>query len=116
MKTLLITILLLILLPCCAALPTPRPWTKAETIVLGASCLAAVADAYTTTRALDNGCEEMNPLIGKHPSDGAVIVFMGITQAATIIVAHYWPDFRLWILGFKTAVNGAAAARNSTQY
>ena len=115
MKTLPI-ILLLIALPCCAALPTPRPWTKAEKVVLGASCLATVADVYTTTQALNSGCEEMNPLVGKHPSDGTIIMFGGLVQVGFIVVAHYWPDFRLWGLGFKTVANSAAAAWNSTQY
>ena len=109
----LLTILLITTLTGCV---TPRPWTKGEKVMLGASCLAAVADAYTTTRGLDKGCVEMNPIVGKNPSTGTIIMFTGITQALTIVVAHYWPEFRLWGLGFKTIVNSGAAVWNTTQY
>ena len=108
MKTLLI-IILLIVLPGCV---TPRPWTKAEKIMLGASCLAVVADAYTTMDGQDHGHRETHPVMGKHPSDGTIISVMAITQIATVIVAHYWEGFRAWILGTKTGVNAGFAFHN----
>ena len=108
MKTRLI-ILLLIVLPGCV---TPRPWTKAEKVMLGASCLAVVVDVYTTMDGQDNGHQETNPIMGKHPSNGTIISVMAITQVATIVLAHYWSDFRVWILGTKTGVNAGFAFHN----
>ena len=70
---------------CC----TPRPWTLDEKILLGASCVAAAADAYTTTRALDNPNNwEINPVIGKRPSDSKVVITLGVSQILTIVLAH----------------------------
>jgi len=37
---------------------------------------------------------------------------MAITQVATIVLAHYWSDFRVWILGTKTGVNAGFAFHN----
>ena len=108
MKTLLI-IILLIVLPGCV---TPRPWTKAEKVMLGASCLAVVADAYTTMDGQDNGHRETNPIMGKHPSDGTIISVMALMQVTTIVAAHYLPDFRSWILGVKSGVNAGFAFHN----
>ena len=112
----LLTIILLITLTGCV---TPRPWTKAEKAMLIASCLATATDVFTTDRAINNGCEEIGvpkTLLGKHPTIGRLIAFGSITQATAIVVAHYWPDFRLWGLGFKTVANSGAAVWNSTQY
>ncbi|MBU0977282.1 MAG: hypothetical protein KKD18_02605 [Nanoarchaeota archaeon] len=115
MKTLPIILLLIALTGCV----TPRPWTKAEKAMLIASCLATAADVFATDRAINNGCEEIGvpkTLLGKRPNTGKLIAFGGITQLGFCVIAHYWPDFRLWGLGFKTVANGAAAVSNSTQY
>ena len=106
MKYLLIAILLF------TGCATARPWTTEEKVMLGASCLAVVADAYTTMEGQDNGHRETNPAMGKHPSDGKIISVMAITQIATVIVAHYWEDFRSWILGTKTGINTGFAFHN----
>ena len=92
-----------------------RPWTTGEKVLLGASCLAAVADAYTTTRFLDNPYNyEMNPILGMHPSDTKVVTYMISSQAIMIILAHYFPKYRSWILGVKTGLNTVGAINNST--
>ena len=89
-----------------------RPWTKQEKVLLGASCLATVADMTTTLDMLDNGNWEINPMMGEHPSSGQVVLTMAATQVLTIIVAHYWSDFRAWILGIKTGINTGFAFHN----
>ena len=104
-------IISLIILTGCAH--SPQPWTKAEKVLLVASCLATVADTYTTMEMRDNGYEEMNPMMDEHPSDGEVIVVLGIGQIAAILLAHYWPAFRTWGLGAKTIFNGGLAVHNS---
>ena len=92
---------------------TARPWTTQEKVLLGASCLAVAADMYTTLDGLANGNYETNPIMGRKPSDCTVISVMAITQVATIVLAHYWSDFRGWILGIKTGVNAGFAFHNT---
>ena len=106
MKYWLITILFL------TGCASPRPWTGEEKLMLGASCLAVVADMTTTINGMHNGNSETNPTMGKHPSDAVVISVMAITQVATIVLAHYWEGFRVWILGTKTGINTGFAFHN----
>ena len=99
MKYLLIAILLF------TGCATARPWTTQEKVLLGLSCLAVAANTCTTLDGMHDGHSETNPIMGKHPSDGTVISVMAITQVATIVIAHYWPSMRSWILGTKTGIN-----------
>ena len=107
MKTLFI--LLLVALTGCASV---RPWTTEEKVLLAASCLAVAADMTTTLDGLNNGNWETNPMMGEYPSDSQVVLTMAATHAVFIIVAHYWSDFRVWILGTKTGVNAGFAFHN----
>lgn len=95
---------------------TPRPWTKGEKAMFLASCLATGLDTYTTIEGLNNGCSELSVFVGKNPSNTTVIIFSGVIQLGFGVVAHYFPDFRLWGLGGKTIANTGAAVWNSTQY
>jgi len=90
-------------------------WTPQERILGGVSCLAAAADGYTTIRFLDNPNNwEMNPILGKHPSDTEVITYMMASQLAVLIIAHFCPKYRSWLLGGKTTVNLGFAIHNTT--
>ena len=112
MKSLLIIIALsLITLTGCAT--SPRPWSTTEKTMLAASCLAMVADTYTTIDMLDRGHYEMNPMMGEYPSNGTVISVMALTQVAAAVLAHYWPAFRTWGLGGKTVFNAGLAFHNT---
>ncbi len=104
MKKLLIVIALL-LLPSCAHY-NPRPWTTGEKTALAWSCVASVADMYTTHRFLDNPNNwETNPMLGERPSDGEVIMFLGVSQLITIGLSHYFPDLRIPLLCVKGSLN-----------
>jgi len=89
-----------------------RPWTIEEKVLLGVSCLAAMADTITTCDGMDNGKSELNPIMGEYPSKSKVIVVMGISQIVTIIVSHYWESMRSWVLGAKTVANTACTFHN----
>lgn len=108
-----IVIILLILTTGCA---TQKSWTTLEKTLLLTSCLAAGADAYTTVRGLEEGCLESNVFLGESPSTAQVVVFTGLFQIAVMVIAHYWPSSRNWLLGGKTLVNGGCAVWNSQQY
>lgn len=107
----------------CGHTPTPRPWTTGEKMTLGWSVLASAADAYTTTQALNNPYNyEVNPLMGKHPSDGKVVIFLGVSQLVAIALAHWYPDvefpligkvnMRYGFLGTKAVINTGCAINN----
>ena len=111
-----------ILLAGCAT--TPRKWTTGEKVVLGWSLLATVADGYTTTQALNNPDNyEANPLLGKHPSDGKVFIFLGVSELIAVALAHWYPDvkfpligrvnMRYGYLGAKAALSTGCAINNS---
>ena len=89
-------------------------WTQGEKVLLAASILAAGADAYTTCNALDNPDNyEVNPMLGEHPSREQVVIYLGFTQAVTILLAHFIPSWRPWLLGLKTGLNTTCAIHNS---
>jgi len=112
MKTALLVALLIIVSGCASV----RPWTTAEKVMLGASFVAAGADAYTTIEGLNNGCYETNVMVGEDPSNATVIGFAALMQLGFVAAAHYFEDYRMWILGVKTFVSGGCAVHNMNQY
>ena len=114
MKPLFIIMFLLSLASCAHFEPNPRPWTKHEKVALGWSCLASVADMYTTTKALNNPSNwERNSMLGRHPSDQEVVVFLSVTQLVTIGISHWFPDLRIPFLCVKGTVNTVNALGNT---
>ena len=120
----LIGLILLISFTGCASLPTPKPWTTGEKVMLGWSIAASAADAYTTTQALNNPNNyEVNPIMGKHPSNGRVIATIGLSQLIALAVSHWYPyidlpligrvNMRYGFLGFKAVLNTGCAINNS---
>ena len=101
----------------CGHLSTPRPWTTGEKVTLGWSVLASAADAYTTTQALNNPYNyEANPLIGKHPSDGKVVVYLSISHIVCVAISHWVPEITLPIIGkvnMRYSLLGSKAALNT---
>ena len=119
--SIIIAALLLLLTSCAGFDPHPRPWTTTEQVLAGASILAAFADWRTQMEIFDNGGYELNPIIGKKPSDGKFGVYMGLSQLGVFVFAHLFPDAlgprtREILLGGKTIANGVWAIRNSGQY
>ncbi|HUT43843.1 MAG TPA: hypothetical protein VMW95_05860, partial [Desulfobacterales bacterium] len=74
----------------CAGL---RPWTNEEKTLLLWSSMASMADMYTTCRAIENNPDnrEINPMMGRHPDNEHVVIYMSFSQITTIIIAHFWP-------------------------
>ena len=90
-------------------------WSRTEKALLAVSILAASADAYTTCRMLDNPDNwEVNPVLGDHASDEAVISYMVFTEAVTVLLAHFVPALRPYLLGGKALANTAGALNNKT--
>lgn len=114
MKKIILVVIALLVSSCAYS---PRPWTQNEKVALGWSVAASLADMYTTTRALDEeGTYETNPILGKHPSDGEVFVALISSEVITVLIAHYWPDFRIPLLCGKAALNTGFAVHNTRLY
>ena len=113
MKKLIIIPIILILTGCGKFQPDPRPWTTEEKTLLVVSCLAAAADTYTQTRVFDNDGYEANPIPGRHPPKSRFVGYMITSQMVAVLVAHYFPEYRRFVMGGKTIVNTSFAIHNS---
>jgi len=87
-------------------------WSHTDKALLAASWGAAFADWKTTTRVLDDGGSEMNPLVTDHPSDSTLLTYIVVSQLGVTILAHCMPKYRTWILGGATAVHLGCAVHN----
>lgn len=106
MRFKIIPILLIILTGC--------SWSKSEIRWGIASTIAAGADAYTTIKMLDNPRNhECNPLLGKHPSDMKVIMYIITSHTIALTIIHFIPKYRKWLLGGKTTINLGCAIHNT---
>lgn len=107
-------ILIVISLIGCSTLPERKPWTKWDK-ALGAFYLAGhTADAVSTERALDNPNNyELNPILGKHPSDTEIAVYMAGTSILVLIVADRVPKLRKPLLLIGGALGAGLAIHNS---
>lgn len=117
----------ILLMPWICRAESPRPWTEGEKVVLAWSCLAVVADMYTTCRALDNPYNyEINPMLGRHPSDSNVIIQLSLSHLVLVAISHWVPEINLPIvgkintryslLGTKATLNTYFAINNTTLY
>lgn len=91
----------------------PRKWTKTEKVFVFLSFLACAADFDSTRKAQEAGLQEANTMLyGENASDSEMIIYMGLSQGATILFTHYVPKLRKVLLGFNTVVHGGAAYHN----
>ena len=100
-------IILIILLSGCS-------WSKSDIAWGVASTLATGADFYTTSEFLKNPNNyELNPILGKHPSNSEVFMVLASGQVIVLTIAHFFPKLRPYLLGGKTAINTSFAIHNS---
>lgn len=109
MKSILISFIIGLLLTACAS---PRPWTKKEKIAAGFFLIAHTADAITTSQLNDNGNYELNPLLGKHPSDTEVCIYFSITAIGALTLSHFYPNLREPLLYGYGGLNTGLAIHN----
>ena len=90
---------ILILLCCCGCtslIPHPRPWTRSEKMAAAFFIAAHTANALTTEAHQNHPDRfyEMNPLMGKHPSDVEIGAYFSLTGVGTLLVTHLYPELR----------------------
>ena len=75
-----------------------------------------MADLYTTDELLDKGYRELNPLLGDHPSDDKLIIYMGLNAVLHYVVTGYFmdkdPQWKHWWQGLTIGAKGAAVFWN----
>ena len=82
---------------------------KTPHTALAALALAALADVLTTKAALHRGCHEANPLYGRNPSTGALLLTHGA------VVGFAWgTKLPAWADYTGAALFTAAAIHNAT--
>jgi len=122
--TRLILIVVCLLFASCASInPKPRPWTQGEKVGAGFLLAGKVADTYTTIRHQDYPDQicESNPILGKHPEDHEIYLYMGVTAGLALLIAHYAPRLRLPLcigyggLGFYLAWGNYKAIREARE-
>ena len=107
----LIPIILIILFTGCAT----DPWTKNQKILQGTSTALHMIDWGQTLNIADepDKYEEMNPIIGKHPSRSRVNTYFALSGLAKIAIAHIMPsEHRKWWLGFNIMISGYCVQNN----
>ncbi len=97
MRNVIMAVLTLFLVGCASVKPDVRPWTKGEKIGAAFYLAGHGADMYTTIRHQDypDKIYERNPILGKHPEDHKIYLYMGVTTGLILLISHYVPKLRL---------------------
>jgi len=81
-----------------------------------------IADVASTQAALNRGCSEANPLYGKDPSTGIMLLIkvsiLGVSYITTEYFLYDHPlqqDLRNWVYGTLTLIGFGAAGWNTSQ-
>jgi hypothetical protein len=91
-------------------------WSTKEKILFVGAASANAADYYTTTRYLDIGGTEANPLLGKRPNHGEVLTFKAISLGVCFLAGELFPEDRENIFFWNMLLSGGAAGWNHHQY
>lgn len=108
MRLLSLLIALTLLLTSCAT------WSRTDKLLAVGSLTATAADYYTTKQVLSRpGTHEANPIYGSDPSDARLIGTMAASNLILMVLAHYYPELRKYILGGNMVLHGGAAIYNT---
>ena len=89
-------------------------WSKSDIAWGVAATLATGADFYTTSEFLESPSNyEMNPILGKHPSNSEIFMALATSQIIVLTLVHFYPKLRPYILPAKSVWNGGLAINNS---
>ncbi len=109
MKYILIFFIIISLFINCAG---PRSWTKQEKNAASFYLLAHSADAFTTSQLIHKGNYELNPILGKYPSDTEIGIYFSLTTLGILTLSHFYPNFRKPILYGYGGLNAGLAIYN----
>lgn len=90
-------------------LPRTTEWNRTDTTLEVAYLLALVADWRQTRRAMEWGCMELNPVLGKTPDLQRVDTYFALAALQHVLLSHYLPrhlrrGYQVGSLTFQVAV------------
>lgn len=120
MKTLLFVITLfvltmLVMLPNICRAEDVNIWTAQDTIMQGVYLGLQIVDTGQSLNVAGSHgrYSDNNPVLGKHPSKGAVIGYMAGTAILDTVIAYLLPKpYRTWFQGLSIGVEGYAVGSN----
>jgi hypothetical protein len=112
--------LLIIVLVSISSIVGCATWSTGDKVAAGYMIAGKVADFYTTERNHDNHrtwkAHERNPILGDDPSDTQLAIYFPISTLATLVIAHYIPEWRKVILYSMGTTNFYFAYKNNELY
>ena len=92
-------------------------YTPINKVTLATMGLAQIADGITTTRGIEAGAVELNPVLGENPPAGSIAIFTVAGIAVKWVAGHLMPaKWRNWFWGGATVLNTGAAIHNNNIY
>lgn len=108
MRFALILCMLLIL-----AAPARAEWSGLDYTLAGTFLTLHLVDRAQTIRALEDGGEELNPILGSNPTRAELDRFIFLTGAGVLWFAHWAGDEkRPYVLGLAAAIKAAVVYRH----
>jgi len=90
-----------------------QPWDTTDKALLGAVAVTSVADAYTTMEGMDQGLQELNPILGSSPADEEILLFTaGVVLGGYYFAQYMNPSERKVFLTILSFLKGGAALHN----
>lgn len=93
-------------------------WTKQNTALEVVATGLHVADWMQTRyiAAHPDRFYEINPLIGKHPSDGQVNTYFALSHAGAMLATVLMPNpYRMWFQSLRIGVSGYLVSFNASK-
>ena len=88
-------------------------WTIYERLLGLGSVVFSGLDCYTTLGMLSNPDNwELNPILGRHPTNREVVFYMILSQVVVLWIADRFPRLRKYILGLKFLMNAFCVGLN----
>ena len=91
---------------------SPNKWSTPDKALLGTFVALQAIDVAQTKRVLKRGGYEMNPLFGKHPSDGQLLLGKAVGTSAIYWLSDNYPEYRTGLLIGAVAVQTIVVRRN----
>jgi hypothetical protein len=90
-----------------------RNWTFGEKALGVVAVTGCLADNYTTKKGMDaGGYEETNIVLGEDPSDASLGLWTVGLLTGGLLLAHFVPEYRPWILAAWAALGWYGAWHN----
>lgn len=81
------------------ALAGCRTWSTRDNTMAASVVACNAVDYVQTVNGLRHGYNESNPLLGSHPSDGALAMAKITDLGLGYLLAKSFPKYRSWVIG-----------------